>query len=506
MSYLVLDPHAEPAAIFETPRQVVDSLKTGRGLQGLGAVDPKRVIWFDNADIRGGTPAGELGAARRLPTLVPSAVAGTKIRQVFREVPRMSEEEAFARVQPYLPRSKRTKVWRDEAGNVVKVAGRSEAKMKSLGYYSSPSAVPLAATASVSAFLAGLINQNYKTSKAYEGDLDSLRREMAEAARKAGEEAPDERDIAHKYRKMLDYQRAIRARRPDAEIALVKGLSLLPATMPHSGKANRFVEDIRPAFRQFYGIENADAAPVRANLCVGASAECRESCLVFSGHNTSDDYNVVRKYALTQALLREPEAFVRLMHAAIKRFFRSRVNQLRMVRLNVLSDIPWELVAPCLIEDFPEFQFYDYTKVHGRSTPANYDLTFSYSGRNDAEVEAEYDKGRRIAVVFGAIRAGDGKLVRPKPRELEGAKYTHRAGLRPWRVIDGESSDTRPLDPGQVVIGLPWKAPKVGEEVEVGAFVVKGTIKGDSFVVEQIPRGTTDVNALPDDEAAAEED
>ena len=64
------------------------------------------------------------------------------------------------------------------------------------------------------------------------------------------------------------------------------------------------------------------------------------------------------------------------------------------VRLNGTSDIRWEKqyiqIAPfntnasdhrTIFDLFPTTQFYDYTKIPGRTVPSNYDLTFSSSAR-----------------------------------------------------------------------------------------------------------------------------
>ncbi len=488
MSYLVLTPDSDPVATFDTPRDVVAALKTGRGLEGLGAVNPRRVVWFDNANPFGG--GAELGAAEKKPrkqqpagSTVAAAFEASRL-PILRELPSMTLTEAWKLVGPYLPTTK----YRRKDDTVI----------------------PVKANTASTYFTRGLLNQNAKTAKVLEGDLDAVRAKLTKKGK-----APDERDVAHFYRKMREYQRAITARGAPGGTAFVKGLSLLPHRMAYAGPGNKFVEKIRPNFLPLYGIHKGinrgKALEQEANLCHGASQECRESCLVFSGHNTSDDYNVARKYALTQALLNEPEAFAVLLNESIRLFTGAKNPNgiLRMVRLNVLSDVPWEVVMPWIFDTYPDVQFYDYTKVGGRETPANYDLTWSYSGVNDAQTEVEFALGRRVAVVVGAIRESDKKVIRPMPRDLEGARYRHREGMPWWPMIDGESSDTRPLDPGGVVVGLPWKAPKVGKQVEVGAFVVRGKYKGDLFVAEQIPRATTDVSAPPDeddDERQAAED
>ena len=50
-------------------------------------------------------------------------------------------------------------------------------------------------------------------------------------------------------------------------------------------------------------------ASMRVDTCVGASRECAESCLVYSGQNEADPYNAVIKTAKMTALLKQPNAF-----------------------------------------------------------------------------------------------------------------------------------------------------------------------------------------------------
>jgi hypothetical protein len=219
----------------------------------------------------------------------------------------------------------------------------------------------------------------------------------------------------------------------DQRPADVQGLSLVP---------QRYMHDLRPG-----------SIPNHINLCVGASKACVQSCLVYSGHNTIDPYNLVVKIARTQALIGEPLAFVRLLGESITRFQASakRASYEPYVRLNVFSDIPWELVCPGLFAAFSNLQFYDYTKVEGRNPPSNYDITFSFSGVNQEQVNFEIGRGRRIAVVF----------IPPERIPAEGRPRgaglpTSFLGLP---VIDGDVSDVRPRDAAPAIVGLRWKVP-----------------------------------------------
>lgn len=215
----------------------------------------------------------------------------------------------------------------------------------------------------------------------------------------------------------------------------------------------------------------------RVNTCVGASRECREACLVYSGRNEADPYNTVIKTAKLTALLREPDAFARMLVAACDSHLGSeRTADLRMVRLNVFSDIPWELVFPELFEIVPG-QFYDYTKVPSRQPPANYDLTFSYSGRNLEDAGEELRLGRRIAVVF---------LTK---------KHQLPAMFFDVPVVDGDISDARPLDPPRVVVGLSYKPPKkagVTVNKKDNVFVVPVHELDGQLVAALVPRDQPD--------------
>lgn len=109
------------------------------------------------------------------------------------------------------------------------------------------------------------------------------------------------------------------------------------------------------------------------------------------------------------------------------------------VRLNGTSDIPWERVAVAgaanVMALFPTLQFYDYTKRGNRSAlPANYRLTFSLAENNDADALAVLARGGNVAAVFRS--------------------KTLPATWNGYRVIDGDESDLRFLDPAGCVVGL----------------------------------------------------
>ena len=93
-----------------------------------------------------------------------------------------------------------------------------------------------------------------------------------------------------------------------------------------------------------------------------------------------------------------------------------------------------------IFEIFPDVQFYDYTKIPRRNVPANYHLTFSYSGVAEfqpvVEKQLEHKPDTNLAVVFGS--------------ELPATFYGRE-------VVNGDASDIRFLDDHFVVVGLTAK-------------------------------------------------
>ncbi len=206
------------------------------------------------------------------------------------------------------------------------------------------------------------------------------------------------------------------------------------------------------------------------NTCVGASAECKNACLVFSGRNQADPYNTVIKAAKLTALLREPDAFGRILFEACRRYLEGKRTAFkRYIRLNVFSDIPWELVYPELFTI--RGQFYDYTKVPSRRVPKNYDLTFSYSGRNFEDTMVALRRRQRVAVVF-LTKSGQ------FPARLWGQ-----------RVVDGDRHDVRPVDPAPSVVGLKYKVPR-GRDVDLknNVFIVPVQEIEGQFIAAVVPR------------------
>lgn len=289
--------------------------------------------------------------------------------------------------------------------------------------------------------------------------------------------------------------------------AWVKGLSLVPVGAVFDGvSGNRSVSMPYEGLLQGGLGAAEDLWDERRDegwhptLCHGASVECRATCLVFSGSNVKQTYNTEVKQASAAALIRYPNEFLRVLHESI-RVFREKAEysgHQSYVRLNVYSDVPWERVAPWLFSD-KKHHSYDYTKLPGRKTPENYDLTFSFSGSNWPFVVSELRRGRRAAVVFfmpdspEMRRISKGELSEEQYAKVKAAiRRQYYAGQK-WYglpIVDGDIDDVRPRDPGQCWVGLTWKPTKGSAGVRPRTFVLYCYLIDGRLAVAHTPRAT----------------
>ena len=132
------------------------------------------------------------------------------------------------------------------------------------------------------------------------------------------------------------------------------------------------------------------------------------------------------------------------------------------VRLNGTSDLPWHRMqlegGGSLMELHPDVQFYDYTKVlnYLDHDLKNYHITFSDSGKNEADQLAAMEKGANVAVVF-------------KDKLPKRWRISHGTSCNDRRVIDGDAHDLRFKDPKGVIIGLVAKG--LGRKVTKNSFI-----------------------------------
>ena len=180
------------------------------------------------------------------------------------------------------------------------------------------------------------------------------------------------------------------------------------------------------------------------NICPNASPECIKLCLNTSGRG---QMTTVQKSRLNKKFyfLADRLKFLNHLDREIKlSYARARRKGFKYtVRLNGTSDLPFERYklenGLNLMDNNPQVQFIDYTKVTNRldkknKIPKNYSLTYSQAENNLKDVKQVLKTKYNIATVF-----------RKKfPKKWLGRK-----------VINGDISDLRHLEDGKkIIVGL----------------------------------------------------
>lgn len=188
----------------------------------------------------------------------------------------------------------------------------------------------------------------------------------------------------------------------------------------------------------------APATVTKYNTCSMAKlAQCDKACLYSAGRGA---FSNVQQSRIDKTLyfFEAREEFMLQLAANIVALIKKadKLGLKPLVRLNGTSDIRWESIPfeyhANIMEAFPNVQFYDYTKdANRKDIPANYDLTFSYSGVDSFApyVKKAQSKGMRMAVVF--------RKESTIPMFFKGIK-----------VVSGDNSDVRHLDDQGVIVGL----------------------------------------------------
>ena len=242
----------------------------------------------------------------------------------------------------------------------------------------------------------------------------------------------------------------------------------------------------------------------RINTCSCATEECRAACLNKAGRGAMT-FTQKARLARTNFMLDHPHHFMSMLHDEIDTHEKSATKKGKKaaVRLNIVSDIPWEKLHPEVFSQHPNTQFYDYTKIAGRvlnpdgskkQLPSNYHLTFSSTGIHDHgnwdDARKHLDNGGVVAMVFKVPAARGGK----KGGDLPTHVVDQKTGKK-YRVIDGDLHDHRHLDhvyndasPDEgLIAGLRIKGGRKMAE-KAGDFAVSTTPGQDHVVVPDIQR------------------
>jgi hypothetical protein len=177
------------------------------------------------------------------------------------------------------------------------------------------------------------------------------------------------------------------------------------------------------------------------NTCQFATAGCKAACLYTAGRASFIPMIGQARVRKTVWLHNDRAGFLDQLRADIRALVRraARMHLAPAVRVNGTSDMPW--MALQLSAEFPDVQFYDYTKLPRpwlRTRP-NYSITFSLSESNLPDAIAALQNGINLAVVFNTPKG------KPLPDTWNG-----------FGVTDGDTHDLRFLDAHRLgtVIGL----------------------------------------------------
>lgn len=178
-------------------------------------------------------------------------------------------------------------------------------------------------------------------------------------------------------------------------------------------------------------------------VCPSATEGCKASCLFTAGMGKFNNVQEARTKK-TKMLFENREMFRATLLKEFAQFSKKcdKLGVKPAVRLNGTSDIYWPDKFPELFSDFPSFMQYGYTKeekimrkfMEGKCPP-NYYLTFSRSETNWDFCKQVLDNGYTVAAVFKEV-----------PETYEG-----------YKVINGDLTDLRFLDPKGHIIGLKAK-------------------------------------------------
>lgn len=191
-------------------------------------------------------------------------------------------------------------------------------------------------------------------------------------------------------------------------------------------------------------------------VCPKRSEGCTAACLYTAGMGAFSNVQQAR-IDKTKMFFGDRDSFLDQLRKDIKALVKkaTKLNMTPAIRLNGTSDIEWTRFT--LMSEFPDVQFYDYTKVYNRlekQIPTNYHLTFSKNEVNEAECVGALKLGVNVAVVFST------KKGEALPETWNG-----------FPVYDGDDTDLRFMDPkGGYVIGLRAKG---RAKKDVSGFVVK---------------------------------
>ena len=197
-----------------------------------------------------------------------------------------------------------------------------------------------------------------------------------------------------------------------------------------------------------YWIKRLNLAPAKISgyeTCASRSIGCTDACLNEAGNPVFMPQKTLGRVNRTHLLFKEEAKFIAMITREIRNheILCKKYDLKPVIRLNTTSDVMFERKKFSFMQNFPNVQFYDYTKHFNRvmkslkgQLPDNYNLTFSRNEKNDFQATQVLKAGGNVAVVFR----------KELPETYKG-----------FKVINGDLHDLRFLDQKNVVVGLKEK-------------------------------------------------
>ena len=141
-------------------------------------------------------------------------------------------------------------------------------------------------------------------------------------------------------------------------------------------------------------------------------SNCSSVCVAYNGNAQRFPKIMESRIKKTKLFYENRSLFIQLLikdiYKAIE--FSKEHQKICTFRLNAYSDIKWENIKVThnnkvynnIFELFSEYTFYDYTKIPNRTTPNNYELTYSYYG-NNKYFQDVLKTDQNIAIVFDKL-------------------------------------------------------------------------------------------------------
>ena len=184
-------------------------------------------------------------------------------------------------------------------------------------------------------------------------------------------------------------------------------MSLITNHNHKMNKSNNYANE-RDQNRLFSGLSLAAGNTSGFEVCPSRTPICSEICIgPFSGRGQMKSVQQARinktRYFIEERKAFEKQVYLEIAKQAIKA---EKESKIACIRLNVFSDIAWELQFPLLFSEFQNVIFYDYSKrkerimryAEGRF-PSNYFLAYSKNDRSEGFEHYCIYNGINVSVV-----------------------------------------------------------------------------------------------------------